>query len=163
MSPTPAQAHPAPRMDLVPQVGQPRDQRHAPRPSIALAPGAAARLNEIRSAAMRARSGGRADMFEACAMLSRDRSRSLRAVSDGIARCLPQALGSTPVLYRAGCADLSFDEAWLLRLAAAAEREDADSFSFLLRSRVVPMHRRNMGFLAAELARLSSAAADHGV
>ena len=106
--------------------------------------------------------GPRAPSGPAARSAPRPASVDCARTGGGIARCLPQALGSTPVLYRAGCTDLSFDEAWLLRLAAAAEREDADSFSFLLRSRVVPMHRRNMGFLAAELARLSSAAADRG-
>lgn len=62
-------------------------------------------------------------------------------------RCLPEALGKAPVLYRPGEAELSFDEAWLMRLSEATARGDDDSAAFLLGSRVQRQDRRNLSYL----------------
>ena len=64
-----------------------------------------------------------------------------------LVRCLSQALGRRPVLYRVGEADTSFDEKWLIALARSLKTGDEASATFLLHSRVATHARRNLVFL----------------
>ncbi|MEL6798475.1 MAG: hypothetical protein AAFO80_01250 [Pseudomonadota bacterium] len=114
--------------------------------------GARAVLNQLRLVALDCRTAARADLFEACALLSIDKATSGTAFAEALMKCLPQALGTRPRMLRPGVEELSFDEAWLNRLIEAAQHGDADSFAFLLRSRVRPEARRNVGYLIRSLA-----------
>ena len=60
---------------------------------------------------------------------------------------LSQALGRQAILHRPGEAEVSFDEAWLVRLARALNSGDTCSATFLLHSRVPTHARRNLVFL----------------
>lgn len=62
-------------------------------------------------------------------------------------RCLSQALGRRPVLFREREAERSFDEAWLLALARSLKAGDTPSTTFLLHSRVPKRAHRNLIFL----------------
>lgn len=113
-------------------------------------------LNQLRRAARDCRAAARADLFEACALLSADRGVAQRAHADALMKCLPQALGRRPKMLRPGVAEVSFDEAWIVRMATSAAQGDGDSFAFLLRSRVPPWARRNIAFLVASLSETAS-------
>ena len=105
-------------------------------------------LEILRASAARSRSAPREDLFRACAMLSDNHGLSAWAAATALTRCLTQALGQAPVFFRRGAQETSFDEAWLLRIAASIRRNDDDSLIFCVASRVAPMHRRNIAFLA---------------
>ncbi|MGZ2257244.1 hypothetical protein [Roseobacter sp. A03A-229] len=134
--------------------------RHAPRALAprqqtstltAFSPEAAAVLNELRQVALTCRSAARTDLFEACAVLSQTPNVARKAYAEALMKSLAQALGASPLLHRPGVAEVSFDEAWLLRSIAAAQAEDHGSFLFLIRSRVPHAARRNLGFLILSL------------
>ncbi|MBM7068862.1 hypothetical protein [Actibacterium sp. 188UL27-1] len=67
-------------------------------------------------------------------------------------KSLSQILRAAPILYRPGVAQISFDEAWLIRLAEVAQRDDHDSFRFLLRSRIPAHAQRNLASLVRSVA-----------
>lgn len=104
-------------------------------------------LNHLRTVALACRAAARTDLFEACATLSTDRKVAKSAYAEVLMKCLSQALGATPIMFRPGVTEISFDEAWLLRLVETAQTGDEDSFSFLLRSRVPGHARRNVAGL----------------
>jgi hypothetical protein len=104
-------------------------------------------LNTLRLVGRACRAKARQDLFQACAVLSCDRTVAHTAYAETLMRCLSQALGKQPILYLPGEAEVSFDEAWLLQLASAIAAEDTHSTEFLLRSRVHPHARRHCGFL----------------
>ena len=104
-------------------------------------------LNYVRLVALDCRAAARADLFHACAVLSQDQGVAKHAFAETLAKCLPQVLGCKPVLYAPGICEMSFDEAWLVRLIQSSIRKDFDSFSFLIRSRVPYIAQRNLAFL----------------
>lgn len=108
-------------------------------------------LNQLRLVALDCRAAARTDLFEACALLSMNNNVARTAHADALMKCLPQATGKTPKILRPGVSEVSFDEAWIMRLVACIWRGDTDSFEFLLRSRVQPWARRNIGFLIKSL------------
>ncbi|WP_168219799.1 hypothetical protein [Pseudotabrizicola formosa] len=106
----------------------------------------------LRRLAPRCQAGARLDLFRACAMLSAHADVAARAYAEALLRGLAGVLGRAPVLHQPGAAELSFDEAWIASLLAAARRGDAGSVQFLLASRL-PRHAwRQIGWLAAQLA-----------
>lgn len=116
-------------------------------------PRAWALLNHLRLIALQCRSAARADLFEACAVLSHDRSIARAAHAETLMKCLSQATGNRPRMLRPGSEEVSFDEAWLARLATASLDEDHDSFRFLLQSRVPKSAQRNVAFLIHAISR----------
>lgn len=104
-------------------------------------------LNRLRWVARRCRSAARVDLFEACAILSTDRDVADTAHAEVLMKSLSQVLGKAPVFYRPGVGEVSFDEAWLMRVMAALRSDDDASLVFLLRSRVRPSACRNLGYL----------------
>ncbi|MFO7758402.1 MAG: hypothetical protein R6V26_07975 [Roseovarius sp.] len=104
-------------------------------------------LDHLRHVARDVRCKEYVDMFGACAALSGNAGVAARAASEVLMRCLDQALGRRPILYREGEAETSFDEAWLLALARSLRQGDASSATFLLRSRVPAHARRHLVFL----------------
>lgn len=110
-------------------------------------------LESLRGAAALARVKSHRDLFEACAVLSANKTAAKNAFADALLRCLPEATGRRPVFYAPGSAEVSFDEAWLLRLKAALSEGDTDSAEFLLRSRVQPFARQSCLFLIRGLSR----------
>lgn len=70
-----------------------------------------------------------------------------------LARLLPGALCRRPVIWRPGAEGRSFDEDWLLALAAALDAGDADSTRFLLGRRA---HRHAAPALRLVVARLDA-------
>ncbi|GFE50400.1 hypothetical protein So717_21530 [Roseobacter cerasinus] len=108
-------------------------------------------MNELRHVALRCRAAARTDLFDACAVLSQTPNVARAAYAEVLMKSLAQALGASPVLHRPNVAEVSFDEAWLLRTIAAAQADDRSSFLFLIRSRVPHTARRNLGFLILSL------------
>lgn len=104
-------------------------------------------INHLRMVALDCRSAARADLFEACALLSHNPDVAKTAHAEALMKCLSQTLGKAPKMLRPGVVETSFDEAWLARLSLAARNDDDASLTFLLRSRV-PLHAcRNVAFL----------------
>lgn len=108
-------------------------------------------LNRLRILALGCRSAARTDLFEACALLSADPSVAETAHAEAFLKCLPQAIGRKVKLLRPGVEEVTFDEAWIMRLVGSASSKDDDSFGFLLRSRVAPQARRNLAYLVRSL------------
>ena len=104
-------------------------------------------LDHLRHTARSTRCKSHVDLFGACAALSGNRTVAAQAASEILMRCLAQALGRRPVLYREGERETSFDEAWLMALARSLRADDVASATFLLHSRVPPHARRNLVFL----------------
>ncbi len=104
-------------------------------------------LNRLRMIALQCRSAAYTDLFKACALLSTKHDMARDAHARALLKCLRQAVSDQPVFYRPGVAEVSFDEAWLLRAIMAIASGDQDSFSFLIRSRVPKLHQRNIAFL----------------
>lgn len=113
--------------------------------------GLRAALNRLRLLALRCRAARRIDVFSACALLSLDRSEAARAHAAAFLRAIPQAIGKAPVFHIPGTAEISFDEAWILRLIQAIQAGEGDSIAFLIASRVKPCHRRQLAYLAKGL------------
>ncbi len=109
-------------------------------------------LIRIRVSALACRTAARTDLFEACAVLSADRETADAAHIEVLTRCLAQGLGRAPQFFRPGALEVSFDEAWLMRLLNASSTKDSDSFAFLLRSRVHRSAQRNLAFLLHRIA-----------
>jgi hypothetical protein len=110
-------------------------------------PGGQVFLDHLRHVARTTRCKGYIDMFGACATLSGNRQVAAQAASEVLMRCLAQALGRRPVLFREGEAETSFDEDWLIALARSLKIDDVASATFLLHSRVPAHARRNLVFL----------------
>lgn len=104
-------------------------------------------LAHLRSVARESRCKSYIDLFGACAVLSGNRKFAGQAASEVFMRCLSQALGRRPILYRAGEPSTSFDEDWLMALARSLKNEDVASVTFLINSRVPKHARRNFIFL----------------
>lgn len=110
-------------------------------------------LNALRIIALKCRSAPRADLFEACALLSIKSEVAQDAHARALLKCLRQAVAHPPIFYRPEAQDISFDEAWLVQSLIAAHKGDADSFAFLIRSRVFKVHQRQIAFLIKGIAR----------
>lgn len=106
----------------------------------------------LRFFARTCRARPRIDAFEACRMLSLHPTSSAQALADALLRILGQAMGRAPVLHELRAASLSFDERWLVALISAAGRDDHDSLTFLTASRIPRHARRQIGWLARQLA-----------
>ena len=119
----------------------------APPPLLGLDESALGALNYVRLVALECRSAARADLFQACAVLTQDKNVAHRAYAETLVKCLSQALGTKPVFYAPGVSEISFDEAWLVRLIQSSASGDLDSFVFLIRSRVPHIAQRNLAFL----------------
>lgn len=109
-------------------------------------------LNRLRLLALRCRAARRIDLFSACALLSLDRGEAAQAHAVALLRALPQALDKAPVFHVPGAREISFDEAWILRLLQAIRQRRGDSIAFLIASRIRAPHRRQVAFLAKGLA-----------
>ena len=104
-------------------------------------------LNTLRILALECRSAARTDLFKACALLSNKQDTARDAHARALMKCLDQAVAKRSVFYRPGVAELSFDEAWLMRAIIAANDADGDSLCFLIRSRVPVQYQRTISFL----------------
>ncbi len=121
------------------------EQRPAPAPHMADRP--LAIINHLRMVALRCRSAARVDLDQACALLLADPADAQMRHAETLMRGFRQAVEKRPIFHRPGSSELSFDEAWLARLFDAIEREDDDSFRFLIQSRVSRWRQRNLAFL----------------
>ena len=108
-------------------------------------------LNHLRMMALACRVKRRSDLFQACALIATDPQTSREAHAEALIRCLSEAMNRRPVMLRTGSTEVSFDEAWLIRLAKSLARGDTDSAAFLLGSRIEPAHRRNIRFLVSRI------------
>lgn len=104
-------------------------------------------LNALRMIALECRVAARADLFEACALLSIKQDTARDAHARALFKCLQQAISHHPKFYQPGTREVSFDEAWLVQALVAAKSQDHDSFAFLIRSQVPKIHQRNIAFL----------------
>lgn len=116
------------------------------------APSVPATVMALRRLAPRCHAGPRLDLFRACAMLSSHSDVAAQAYAEALLRGLAVVLGRAPVLHQPGAAELSFDECWITSLLEAAQRGDESSMRFLLASRLPQHARRQIGWLAAQLA-----------
>lgn len=116
---------------------------HAPLPVSVLA---------LRRLAPRCQAGARLDLFQACAMLSAQPELAARAFAEALLRGLAVVFGRAPVVHQPAARELSFDEAWIASLLDATVRDDQASVQFLLASRLPRHARRQIGWLAAQLA-----------
>lgn len=123
----------------------------APTPVPALEPDQYAMLSHMRMTAMECRAAARVDLFEACALLTLDGEDARRTFLSTFVKCLSDAVRKRIIWHRPGTAELSFDEAWVMRVVTAIRDEDRASLDFLLRSRVAPVDRRYIGFLLARI------------
>lgn len=113
-------------------------------------------LNHLRFVSMSCRSKPRADLFKACALLHATRCASREAHAEALMRCLNEALGKSARLFAPGTIEMSFDETWLVQLGQAIARQDEASVAFLLKSRVLPEHRRLIRFLVGRISEFFS-------
>lgn len=115
-------------------------------------PDAEQALNKLRLLALRCRATRRIDLFRACQMLSEDREEAGLAFAAALIRTLAQGLGRTPLFFRPGTREISFDERWLMSLISSVREGDAPSFEFLIRSRLKRHAHRPTAFLVRNLA-----------
>ncbi|MFV1441629.1 MULTISPECIES: hypothetical protein [unclassified Phaeobacter] len=108
-------------------------------------------LNTLRLAAMGCRAAARTDLFEACALLCVDGEDARRTYVDTLVKCLPEAMPRRIKWFRPGTAEVSFDEAWVMRCLSCVSAKDYDSLGFLLRSQIDPARRRYIGFLLGRI------------
>ena len=132
------------QLDLVADARPAPPQRHVSDTAFAY-------LNFLRFVSMSCRVKPRTDLFQACALLHVDRSASREAHAEALMRCLGEALGKQPRLHSPGTVEMSFDENWLVQLGEAIARDDDGSTAFLLKSRVLPEHRRLVRFLVGRI------------
>ena len=104
-------------------------------------------LNYLRLVALACRSAAWTDLLQACAVLSQNNTVAQSTYAETLVKCLSQALGTKPVFFAPGVQEISFDEAWLIRLIQSSHRKDYHSFRFLIRSRVPHIAQRNLAFL----------------
>lgn len=116
-------------------------------PDTYVSPSELSLLEHLRDVARINRCKGYIDLFGACAALAGNRDVALHAASEVLIRCLSQALGHRPVLYRVGETETSFDEKWLMALVRSLRNGDESSLAFLLYSRVPKDACRNLVFL----------------
>ena len=109
-------------------------------------------LNHLRFVAMKCRVKPRTALFEACALLTAQKSAEQAAYAEALMRCINEALGKPARLLSPGVSELTFDERWLIQLARASARGDEDSLRFLLSSRVAFENRRLVRFLIGRIA-----------
>lgn len=114
-------------------------------------------IDELREASWRCQAQPRIGLFEACAMLSRDCTRSRMTFRDALLRTLAEGLDRRAVFYRPHASDLSFDERWLMALIDAVVHDDHHSLAFLTASRLKPHTRRQILFLVSGLVRNAAA------
>ena len=108
-------------------------------------------ISLLRMSALRCRAAARADLFEACALLTLDPQAAKLAYADVLVKTLREVLGKQPVFFRPRVAALSFDESWILSLIRAHARSDQPSFRFLIDARVSHHSRRSIAFLVTRL------------
>ncbi len=108
-------------------------------------------INHLRFVGMSCRAKARTDLFQACALLSADKSHSLHTHAEALMRCLNEILGTRAVFYSPGTVELSFDEAWIARLATSVAHGDESSTAFLLHSRAPKIHHRDLRFLISRI------------
>lgn len=108
-------------------------------------------LNRLRLCAMECRVAARTDLFEACALLSLEGEDAKRTFISTFIKCFSDAVHAQIKWYQPGAAELTFDEAWVLRCLASIEAKDSSSLAFLLRSRVTPADRRYIGYLLGRI------------
>lgn len=89
---------------------------------------------------------------EICELLSMDRHTEADVYANGLVLSLDAALGRQPVWHVPGMVDLSFDEAWLVRLVERSCALDTSSVAFLIAGRVTPPYCANIAFLVDGLA-----------
>ncbi|WP_298916948.1 hypothetical protein [uncultured Roseobacter sp.] len=134
------------KLSVSPPRRQPRNEA-AP----AIDPGLRELVTHLRLVALECRTAARADLFEACALLNLDGETAKRTFAETLVKCLATAVSKQVIWYRPGVAELSFDEAWILRCVQAVRQDDQSSLRFLLGSRVAPPDRRYIGFLIAHI------------
>ena len=109
-------------------------------------------LNKLRLLAMRCRAAAHLDMFTACALLSQNKNEAASAFAEALLRTFNQGLGRPAVFYAVGAKELSFDEAWLLRMMSCVRDGDEASFAFLISSVLDRSMCRSVAFLVRGLA-----------
>lgn len=92
------------------------------------------------------------NLDEICELLQLDRHTAARTYANALVMTLTEALGAVPDIRGPGTVDLSFDEAWLMRLVERAQAHDDESVAFLISSRVPLRHRPAIIFLVEGLA-----------
>jgi len=109
-------------------------------------------LNKLRLLMARVKCAAKVDVFKACVLLSNNPTTATTAYAEALLRVLRHGLGRAPTLYHPGDADISNDEAWLLRVLICAQTGDEDSLRFLATRRLAKETLRPTIFLVRNLA-----------
>ncbi|MEM8554150.1 MAG: hypothetical protein AAGF71_04910 [Pseudomonadota bacterium] len=104
-------------------------------------------LKNIRRLAGRARVEPQLDMHRACLQIGAKPCDTDGVCVQSLLRTLSQAIGRRAIFHATDAQQISFDEAWLLRLWERMAADDTDSVGFLLSSRVALPYRRPLIFL----------------
>ena len=91
------------------------------------------------------------DFIRACDVLKAREEAALSAYVETLVRGLPAALQRGIAFHAPGCDELSFDEAWLLRIIQSQISQDENSSAFLLKSRVKPSACPHLMFLIKKI------------
>ena len=109
-------------------------------------------LHKLRLLMARVKCAAKVDVFTACALLSNNPTTATTAYAEALLRVLRHGLGHAPTLYHPGDAEVSNDEAWLLRVLLCAQTGDEDSLRFLTTRRLAKENLRPTVFLVRNLA-----------
>ncbi|MGB0661625.1 MAG: hypothetical protein ACPGNV_15790 [Mangrovicoccus sp.] len=109
-------------------------------------------LNAFRIAHLNEPDEKQVDLFEACELLALDRYAAAQTYATALALSASQALGREVQFAAPGSGQLTFDEAWLLRLLDRSLVHDDESVAFLVSSRVAYCCRNSVAFLINGLA-----------
>ena len=93
------------------------------------------------------------DLIRACDILKAHEEAALSAFVETLVRGLPAALQRVVNFHSPGCDELSFDEAWLVRIIQSYTAQDENSLAFLLQSRVRPEARPHFIYLIGKISR----------
>lgn len=95
---------------------------------------------------------GRVNVEQACALVAADPAAELERCGVALLHALDRYSPARFVFHRPGTRDVTFDEAWLVRLIRSAEAGDEASVRLLVHRKIAHGGRRHVAFLAARVA-----------
>ncbi|MEL6265979.1 MAG: hypothetical protein AAF074_01955 [Pseudomonadota bacterium] len=109
------------------------------------------RLDALRAIAARSRLDPRIDLDKACGLLRACPEQAAEAYALALLRAVSAVSDRRVVMHRPGVREITFDEAWVLRVLGAIESRDWDSALFCICSRIPAGRRSTIRFLAEGL------------
>ena len=108
-------------------------------------------LDFLRVTNQLCRAKSKIDLIPACEMLKAREEAALSAYVETLVRGLPSLLGRVARFHQPGSEELSFDEAWLIRIIHSYVAQDNTSVAFLLNSRVKREARPQLTYLLEKI------------